>query len=239
MKQEIMNKIQEQYNKLCQEYEENQILWVAAIGPKIFNLNSEININIAACILPTEEELYNTYPNIVLNTSYFKVENNIFDIRLLTYAITNKIPTCTEMILSPYKIINPKYEELLNKKLFINKELLYLSNNDNILKELQKNIKTIIQSSFELPSQEQELINILTKTEIKVLKNIIDDFKGEKEGDIKVSSATNVYKVSTVVFRTLFYKLKDYRVAEIDSRGVKGTHIKFNNIKKLKALINE
>lgn len=239
MKQEIMNKIQEQYNKLCQEYEENQILWVAAIGPKIFNLNSEIDINIAACILPTEEELYNTYPNIVLNTSYFKVENNIFDIRLLTYAITNKIPTCTEMILSPYKIINPKYEELLNKKLFINKELLYLSNNDNILKELQKNIKTIIQSSFELPSQEQELINILTKTEIKVLKNIIDDFKGEKEGDIKVSSATNVYKVSTVVFRTLFYKLKDYRVAEIDSRGVKGTHIKFNNIKKLKALINE
>ena len=239
MKQEIMNKIQEQYNKLCQEYEENQILWVAAIGPKIFNLNSEIDINIAACILPTEEELYNTYPNIVLNTSYFKVENNIFDIRLLTYAITNKIPTCTEMILSPYKIINPKYEELLNKKLFINKELLYLSNNDNILKELQKNIKTIIQSSFELPSQEQELINILTKTEIKVLRNIIDDFKGEKEGDIKVSSATNVYKVSTVVFRTLFYKLKDYRVAEIDSRGVKGTHIKFNNIKKLKALINE
>ena len=239
MKQEIMNKIQEQYNKLCQEYEENQILWVAAIGPKIFNLNSEIDINIAACILPTEEELYNTYPNIVLNTSYFKVENNIFDIRLLTYAITNKIPTCTEMILSPYKIINPKYEELLNKKLFINKELLYLSDNDNILKELQKNIKTIIQSSFELPSQEQELINILTKTEIKVLKNIIDDFKGEKEGDIKVSNATNVYKVSTVVFRTLFYKLKDYRVAEIDSRGVKGTHIKFNNIKKLKALINE
>ena len=239
MKQEIMNKIQEQYNKLCQEYEENQILWVAAIGPKIFNLNSEIDINIAACILPTEEELYNTYPNIVLNTSYFKVENNIFDIRLLTYAITNKIPTCTEMILSPYKIINPKYEELLNKKLFINKELLYLSDNDNILKELQKNIKIIIQSSFELPSQEQELINILTKTEIKVLKNIIDDFKGEKEGDIKVSSATNVYKVSTVVFRTLFYKLKDYRVAEIDSRGVKGTHIKFNNIKKLKALINE
>lgn len=239
MKQEIMNKIQEQYNKLCQEYEENQILWVAAIGPKIFNLNSEIDINIAACILPTEEELYNTYPNIVLNTSYFKVENNIFDIRLLTYAIINKIPVCTEMILSPYKIINPKYEELLNKKLFINKELLYLSDNDNILKELQKNIKTIIQSSFELPSQEQELINILTKTEIKVLKNIIDDFKGEKEGDIKVSSATNVYKVSTVVFRTLFYKLKDYRVAEIDSRGVKGTHIKFNNIKKLKALINE
>lgn len=239
MKQEIMNKIQEQYNKLCQEYEENQILWVAAIGPKIFNLNSEIDINIAACILPTEEELYNTYPNIVLNTSYFKVENNIFDIRLLTYAIINKIPVCTEMILSPYKIINPKYEELLNKKLFINKELLYLSDNDNILKELQKNIKIIIQSSFELPSQEQELINILTKTEIKVLKNIIDDFKGEKEGDIKVSSATNVYKVSTVVFRTLFYKLKDYRVAEIDSRGVKGTHIKFNNIKKLKALINE
>ena len=183
--------------------------------------------------------MYNTYPQIVFNKSAIETENNIFDIRLLVCAITNKIPTCTEMILSPYKIINPKYEELLNKKLFINKELLYLSNNNNILKELQKNIKNIIQSSFELPSQEQELINILTKTEIKVLRNIIEDFNGEKEGDIKVSNATNIYKVSTVVFRTLFYKLKDYRVAEIDSRGVKGTHIKFNNIKKLKALINE
>ena len=195
MKEEIMNKIQEQYNKLCQEYEENQILWVAAIGPKIFDLNSKTDVSVAACILPTEEELYNTYPQIVFNKSAIETENNIFDIRLLVCAITNKIPTCTEMILSPYKIINPKYEELLNKKLFINKELLYLSNNDNILKELQKNIKNIIQSSFELPSQEQELINILTKTEIKVLRNIIEDFNGEKEGDIKVSNATNVYKV--------------------------------------------
>ncbi len=239
MKQEIMNKVQEQYNKLCQEYEENQILWVAAIGPKIFDLNTNADVSVATCILPTEEELYNTYPQIVFDKSAIETENNIFDIRLLVCAITNKIPTCTEMILSPYKIINPKYEELLNKKLFINKELLYLSNNDNILKELKKNIKNIIQSSFELPSQEQELINILTKTEIKVLKNIIEDFNGEKEGDIKVSNATNTYKVSTVVFRTLFYKLKNYRVAEIDSRGVKGTHIKFNNIKKLKALINE
>ena len=89
-----------------------------------------------------------------------------------------------------------------------------------------------------MPSQEQELINILTKTELKILKNIIKDFNEEKEGDIKVSQATESYKISTAVFRTLFYKLKQYKVAEIDSRGVKGTHINFNNIDTLKSLLD-
>ena len=142
------------------------------------------------------------------------------------------------MILSPYKIINPKYNEILNNILFINKELLFLSDNEELLIKLQKNIKQIIQSSFSVSSQEQELINILTKTELKVLKNIIQDFNGEKEGDIKVSQATEKYEISTAVFRTLFYKLKDYKVAQVDSRGVKGTHINFNNLSKLKSLID-
>lgn len=198
------------------------------MGPKIFNPDIETDIEVATCILPTEEELYNISP--------FYAKS--YDIRYLATKIQLKQPDWVEMILSPYKIINPKYEKILNECLFINKELLFLSNNDILIKELKKNIKSIIQFSFDTPSQEQELIKILTKTELKVLKNIIQDFNGEKEGDIKVSQATERYNISTAVFRTLFYKLKDYRVAEVDSRGVKGTHIKFNNLSTLKSLID-
>lgn len=222
-----MNKIEEFYNDMIEKYGENRLLWVAGVGSGIFSLDMEDITEVSACILPTESELYNIYPN-----------SNYFDIRYLAYGIQHKSSEWIELILSPYKIINPKYEEILNKYLFINKELLFLSNNEEILNELKKSIKQIIISSFEIPTQEQELINILTKTEIKVLNNIIKDFNEEKEGDIKVSQATEIYKISTVVFRTLFYKLKQYKVAEVDSRGVKGTHIKFNNLDTLKNLLN-
>ena len=222
-----MNKIEEFYNKIIEEYGDNRVLWVAGTGSGIFNQDMEGITEVSACILPIEEELYNICPN-----------PNYFDIRYLTYGVQHKFPEWIELILSPYKIINPKYEEILNKYLFTNKELLFLSNNEELLNELKKSIKKIIISSFELPSQEQELINILTKTELKILNNIIKDFNENKEGDIKVSQATEVYKISTAVFRTLFYKLKQYKVAEVDSRGVKGTHIKFNNLDTLKNLLN-
>lgn len=222
-----MNRIEEFYNEMINKYGDNRVLWVAGIGPGIFKHDTEGITDVSACILPAEDELYNTYPN-----------SNYFDIRYLVNGIQSKSSEWIELILSPYKIINSKYEEILNKNLFINKELLYLSNNEDLINKLKKSVKQIIISSFEMPSQEQELINILTKTELKILKNIIKDFDEEKEGDIKVSQATESYKISTAVFRTLFYKLKQYKVAEIDSRGVKGTHINFNNIDTLKSLLD-
>lgn len=219
--------LQEYYEQMVKEYGDNRVLWVAGVGFEIFSQDMEGITEVSACILPTEDELYNTQPH-----------SDYFDIRYLVNGIQSKSSEWIELIMSPYKIINPKYEEILNKYLFVNKELLYLSNNEEILAELKKSVKQIIISSFELPTQEKELINILTKTELKVLQNIIKDFNTDKEGDIKVSQATESYKISTVVFRTLFYKLKEYKVAEVDSRGVKGTHIKFNNIDTLKSLIN-
>lgn len=169
-----------------------------------------------ACYLPTEEELYLTYPN--------KKDDNLIDIRLLKDNL--------DIVLSPYKIINPKYELILTGNLFLNKEIY---SNDMALYHA---IKNIVDFSFDVPSKEQELIKILTKTENKVLKNILEDFNNSNEGDIKVSLATEKYNISTSVFRTLFYKLKEYNVATVDSRGVKGTHIKFNNIENLKTLID-
>ena len=105
--------------------------------------------------------------------------------------------------------------------------------------ELYHAIYNIVNNSFDVPSNEQELINILTKTEIRILNNIINEFNENSEGDIRVSYHSEVWNISTSVFRTLFYKLKEYKVAEIDSRGVKGTHIKFHNIKTLKTLIDK
>lgn len=225
-----MNRIEKFYNNMIEKYGENRLLWVAGVGSGIFSLDMEDITEVAACILPTEEEIYN-----ISSLPYL----DAFDIRFLVDGIQFRKSEWTELILSPYKIINPKYKDILNKYLFINKELLYLSNNQEILKNLKQSVKQIIISSFEVSNQEQELIKILTKTELTILKNIIKDFKEEKEGDIKVSQATERYNISTAVFRTLFYKLKDYRVAEIDSRGVKGTHINFKNITTLISLLNE
>ena len=94
----------------------------------------------------------------------------------------------------------------------------------------------MILSNLNENSQEEELIKILTKTEIKVLQYMIRDFNYQSEGDIKVNQATEQYNISTSVFRTLFYKLKEYGVATIDSRGVKGTHVTFRDISILKSL---
>ena len=109
------------------------------------------------------------------------------------------------------------------KKLF-NREKLYIYNNDNI-----NNINF----------NENQLLNILTKTEIKALDSILQEFNNQEQGDIKVNQMTNKYAISTSVFRTLFYKLKENKIAEIDSRGVKGTHIKFYNYEMIIEIIEK
>lgn len=223
------NKIEKYYNDLKEEIGEEKILWVAEVGPKIFNPDIESESQVAACILPSEEELYTTYP---------QTKGNVFDIRLLVNGVQSRSSTWIGLILSPYKVVNDKYKDVLQKNLFEYRELICLIEGQDILDRLKRGIKEIILFSLNSISKEEELINILTKTELKVLKNIIEDFCGNQEGDIKVSQATERYKISTAVFRTLFYKLKDYKVAQIDSRGVKGTHIKFNNLSSLNKLID-
>ncbi len=212
--------LKNKFNEYINIYGEDRILWVAATGqPDLWSRTVDV-IPVSACYLPTQQELYMT---IALN---FTNDDNIIDIRLLK-------DNLEELVLAPYKYINPKYEELLTTNIFLNKNIF----KDDI--ELYHAIYNIINHSFDVPSNEQELINILTKTEIKVLNNILKEFNGSKEGDIRVSYYSEQWNISTSVFRTLFYKLKEYRVAEVDSRGVKGTHIKFNNFKTLLDLIDK
>ena len=212
--------IKEKFEEYINLYGEDRILWVAATGQPDLWSSSKILIPVSACYLPTQQELYMT---IALN---FTNDENIIDIRLLK-------DNLEELVLAPYKYINPKYEDLLTANIFLNKDIFKSD------EALYHAIYNIINHSFDVPSNEQELINILTKTEIKVLNNIINEFVGHNEGDIRVSYCSEQWNISTSVFRTLFYKLKEYHVAEVDSRGVKGTHIKFNNIKTLYLLVDK
>ena len=182
---------------------------------------------VTACYLPTEDELYNITPH-----------NNLIDIRNIISLAINKNNSLLDIILSSNKIINPKYSQYIDNEFFIYLKLIFLDNDEIVIKKTKNLIKNLIKNSFEKNSKEKELINILTKTELKVLELIIKDFKNSNEGDIKVSQATEQYNISTSVFRTLFYKLKEHGVAAVDSRGVKGTHIVFNNIINLKSLID-
>jgi len=182
---------------------------------------------VTACYLPTEDELYNIIPH-----------DDLIDIRNIISLALDKNNSLLDTILTPNKIINSKYTQYIDNEFFTYLKLIFLDNDEAVIKKLKNLIKNLIQMNFENNSKEQELINILTKTELKVLGLIIKDFKNSNEGDIKVSQATEQYNISTSVFRTLFYKLKEYGVAAVDSRGVKGTHISFNNITNLKSLID-
>ena len=187
-----------------------------------------ITIPATACYLPIEEELYN-----------IKFHKNIIDIRNLVDSALNIKSALFNSILSPYKIINPKYKNIINDEFFTYLKIIIIDNDEIIVNKVKNIIKDFIINNINQKSKEQEILKILTKTELKVLKYIIKDFNQQSEGDIKVNQATEQYNISTSVFRTLFYKLKEYQIAEIDSRGVKGTHITFKNITTLIELLKE
>lgn len=220
--------LQEQYKNFCNKYGENRILWIAA-APGYTEINQDIVSNkpISAYYLPIEDELYNIEPH-----------KELIDIRNLIALALDKNSTLLNSLISSYRYINPTYKQYINDEFFIYLKLIIFDKDEIIIDKVKNIIKNLILYNMKEVSQEQQLLNILTKTELKVLQYIIKDFNNQSEGDIKVSQATEQYKISTSVFRTLFYKLKEYGVAAIDSRGVKGTHIVFKNISTLKNLID-
>lgn len=221
-----MSNIREKYEQEMRQYGEDRILWVAAAADNIDiseNIIDESQISIY--YLPTEDELYN-----------IEIYDGLTDIRnIINLALKHDIKFINTLTTS-YKIINPKYDEYINNDFFTYLKLIAFDKDELVIKKVKNIIKNLILSNLNENSQEEELIKILTKTEIKVLQYMIRDFNYQSEGDIKVNQATEQYNISTSVFRTLFYKLKEYGVATIDSRGVKGTHVIFRDISILKSL---
>lgn len=223
-----MSNIREKYEQEIKQYGESRILWIAAAADNIDIGENIIDENqISIYYLPTEDELYN-----------IETHDELTDIRnIISLALKNDIKFINTLTTS-YKIINPKYDKYINNDFFTYLKLIVFDKDELVVNKVKNIIKNLILSNLNENSQEEELIKILTKTEIKVLQYIIRDFNYQSEGDIKVNQATEQYNISTSVFRTLFYKLKEYGVATIDSRGVKGTHVTFRDISILKSLFD-
>ena len=232
----IQNKVDECFEKLIKEYGENRIFFCAGVGPYAYGIdNSNDKPTIAACYLPTEEQLYLSINNpiISINQDILLIDIRIF---MTLFKENNKI--LKEMFLSKYIKINDIYEKEYHD-LFLNKELLFLlENKDNVLKIFKENIIRTIKKSFNIPSNETLFIHRITSTEKKVLNIIINELNDKPEGDIIISQLINKYNISRPVFTSLFYKLKNYNIATIDNRGVKGAHIIFNNLNILKDTID-
>lgn len=227
--EKIWDILKMEYMKLAKIYDIEQILWVSATGDAAYGDLSK-GIEITFCYLPSTPELYNSRI----------LRNDTIDIRYLVDMIQSKDQRAVELVLSPYRLINPKYERFLKNAIFNKKEEFFIRETREKIEELKDNIRALIESTKKIhDDQYQQVADLLSKTEVRVLNGIIDDFGDSGEGNIIVSQSTTKYMVSTSVFRTLFYKLKQSGVAEIDSRGVNGTHIKFYDSKKMKSFLKE
>ena len=172
--------LQEQYKNFCNKYGEDRILWIAA-APGYTEINQDILSNkpISAYYLPIEDELYNIEPH-----------KELIDIRNLIALALDKNSTLLNSLISSYRYINPTYKQYINDEFFIYLKLIIFDKDEIIIDKVKNIIKNLILYNMKEVSQEQQLLNILTKTELKVLQYIIRDFNNQSEGDIKVSQAT-------------------------------------------------
>jgi len=88
-----------------------------------------------------------------------------------------------------------------------------------IIKFFNHNEKDYIEVPFE------DFYKKITNKEIKAVNSIMKYV--QNEGDISLSTLIAETGISRPVFISLLNKLKEHNIAEVTSRGAKGTHIKF------------
>ena len=213
-----MSKIQDVYDKIYEKYGGDRIVFATRTEP------------IMIFILPSKEELYTATDNIYL-------EQGVIDFRnLLNFSTIYGFNA-----LFKNAIFNIKYKNLLLKDIICDDReeiaAAYAITNKQHLKE---NMINIFQFYLDIKTVvEPEALSIkLTKTEKKALYYILQEFKDKNEGDISILQLTERSNISRPIFISLFYKLRDSRLAEIDSRGVKGTHIIFKYRDTINALVD-
>lgn len=176
------------------------------------------------CYLPLEMELYNIE---LKELSGFRT----LDIRyLLATYDENNVPYYDDTIK-----INPKYYNYVID--ILNNNFSLIINDKNKILKIKEKIKEVILLSIGTSKNDiKKFLEELTTTEQEVLKFIIRDYNCA-DFYISVNKETQKTNISTSVYRTLFYKLKEFQIASVESAGVKGTHIIFNNFEKLKNLL--
>ncbi len=229
--QEIMKILQNNYNNFIDIYGEDQIFFVSGLRFSIPQQELENNsIYPSICYIPTKDDIYFLKQNFLPKYSV--------DLRMLYNLLENINDNLSELFSSRYKIINPKYEKEFQELSEIMNSYFILSNNDKTIEQLKTFIKNFIDNIINNDNNNLDIfIKELTKTEIKALSLILSLTKNN-EIETNISQLVEISAISRPVFNSLFYKIKQHRIAEVDNRGVKGTRIKFNNITELKNKID-
>jgi GTP-sensing pleiotropic transcriptional regulator CodY len=120
--------------------------------------------------------------------------------------------------------LEQEIEIKLNK--FKEQYLNNLKQNEKLLEEFCQSIEEIFQNknAAGTTNRIRAFLNKLTKTEVIALQAIAAEI-GE-EGNVSIVQMTEKTNISRPVYTSLFYKMKEDKIAYIDNRGVKGTYIK-------------
>ena len=176
----------------------------------IFKLKTFEN-GYAAIYIPTFEELCLKEDKAEKYILQNEITLFVQDIRYYDY--------CNAVDLSSNGWINPKYEKLWEKFL---KSLDMLECN-NVKVNIIKNSVMSTKEEIKL----DDFLNKITHAEKRALSAIGEKIKSE--GYISVTIITKETSISRPVYTNLFRKLKEYNMADVSNKGVKGTYIKFIN----------
>lgn len=124
---QIIDVVNNQMKYICSIHDEKQILGVFSHGRVNHGFAESINdIQTIVYVLPTFEEMCIT-PTPVEDVfiSYKNTKIRQVDIRLLYELIKKQDRVIMESLFSEYSIINPRYEKVFKKYLYINKEAIF------------------------------------------------------------------------------------------------------------------
>ena len=177
------------------------------------------------CYIPTEDELYNlTFEEFGGLTT--------LDIR---YFISICKSNDKSLFFDSSIKINPKYYDCVFE--ILNNNFALIINDKNKIIKIKEKIKEVILMSIDTSrGNEEEFINSLNEHELEALKRMVELFNCT-DFYISVNKETQETNISGSAYRSLFYKLKENKIATVESAGVKGTHVIFHSFTKLKNLL--
>ena len=177
------------------------------------------------CYIPTEDELYNlTFEEFggltALDVRYF-----------ISVCKTNDKSLFFDNSIK----INPKYYDCVFE--ILNNNFALIINDKNKIIKIKEKIKEVILMSIDTSrGNEMEFFEILNEHELEALKYILEKYNCA-DFYISVNKESQETNISGSAYRQLFYKLKEYKIATVESAGVKGTHVIFHSFTKLKNLL--
>ena len=177
------------------------------------------------CYIPTEDELYNlTFEEFGGLTA--------LDIR---YFISICKSNDKSLFFDSSIKINPKYYDCVFE--ILNNNFALIINDKNKIIKIKEKIKEVILMSIDTSrGNEEDFINSLNEHELEALKRMVELFNCT-DFYISVNKETQETNISGSAYRSLFYKLKENKIATVESAGVKGTHVIFHSFTKIKNLL--